>query len=327
MKKLLCLFLTMLIFAISVLPASAANNDSSSLKGYELSVKRLVGKITNTSKLEVAEDILYSLDMSSDFVARLSNERKIEIYNSNEIFSNVEYCSVDKYGNEKAITKFEYEQQKNGNGENISHLSSNDNIYENELEDSSLKKTILCYEKGDAARGTYVTLISYTWKKMPTFRGKDILVFSSENLIVSDETFNASCFYDKKVTYRGKTTVTTEGVNDDYNSVAKESRFGSGRYCFGYIFPLPADTVSQNPANYDIRYSNFAVYFCIEARVQNPGSETVFKTYGSYYHQTISLEPSITVGKDGLSFSVSPKVAYPFSAKTISLRNSITYIP
>lgn len=110
---------------------------------------------------------------------------------------------------------------------------------------------------------------------MPTFRGKDILVFSSENLIVSDETFNASCFYDKKVTYRGKVTVTKEGVDDDYDSVAKESRFGSGKYCFGYIFPLPADTVSQNPANYDIRYSNFAVYFCIEGKIQYPGNESL----------------------------------------------------
>lgn len=326
MKKFLCLFLTILILAISILPVSAASSDTSSITSYELSVKRLVGKITNASKFEVADDILYSLDMSSDFVAHLSNERKLEIYNSNEIFSNVEYCSIDKYGHEKAITKFEYEQQKNGNEENISPLSSNGDIYENELEDSSLKKTILCYKK-EGSRSTYVTMISYTWKKMPTFRGKDILVFSSENLIALDETFNASCFYDKKVTYRGKVTVTKEGVEDDYDSVAKENRFGSGEYCFGYIFPLPADTVSQNPANYDIRYSNFAVYFCIEGKIQYPSNETVFKVYGSYYHQSVSLEPSFSVGNDGASFSISPKVSYPFPAKTISLRNSITYIP
>ena len=51
---------TLLVF--SVLPVYAYD-DKTSLNGYELSIQRFVGKISSKNEIEVAEDILKSIDL------------------------------------------------------------------------------------------------------------------------------------------------------------------------------------------------------------------------------------------------------------------------
>lgn len=52
---------------------------------------------------------------------------------------------------------------------------SNDTIYENSEKESNLQKDILCYRDDRSEKGVYTILVSFSWIKMPIFRGKDVV--------------------------------------------------------------------------------------------------------------------------------------------------------
>ena len=69
---------TLLVF--SVLPVYAYD-DKTSLNGYELSIQRFVGKISSKNEIEVAEDILKSIDLSEEYISKMPEKEKLKIYN------------------------------------------------------------------------------------------------------------------------------------------------------------------------------------------------------------------------------------------------------
>ena len=317
-KKLMCMLLVTTLLVFSVLPVYAYD-DKTSLNGYELSIQRFVGKISSKNEIEVAEDILKSIDLSEEYISKMPEKEKLKIYNAEEIYHFSQYCKIDESGKETILSKEEYESSLQSASNNM----SDDTIYENSEKESNLQKDILCYRDDRSEKGVYTILVSFSWIKMPIFRGKNVVSISSNRLEMVAKDFGATYGYTKTTVANGHTTVKDEIFNDDITSLKDTGRFKRFINGVAYIFNLPINT-PYTGANYNSSYSGFYIFASIRAKIATPNEAIRFNVYGAYHHQTLSVNPSISITSGEIS--VSPKLAYG-SAKRISFDDAIDYIP
>ena len=76
-KKLMCMLLVTTLLVFSVLPVYDYD-DKTSLNGYELSIQRFVGKISSKNEIEVAEDILKSIDLSEEYISKMPEKKNLK---------------------------------------------------------------------------------------------------------------------------------------------------------------------------------------------------------------------------------------------------------
>lgn len=335
-KRLFAAALVLVLLINLACPVSAASfSRENGMSAIELSVKRFNAKIKDKSKAELADEILSELGMSEKFIKSISADKKEEISSSIEIFTKEEFIKCNENGEEIFLSKNEYDNYEEINNQNNSNASTCGSIdvggKDDDGKDSLFKRTLYIFKPIDSSiKGRYIILGIYEYKKMPFWRGTDVISVSGEDLVFARKDFSASVFYDEETVVNGKTE--QREVSEEYNmNTLKDANDLQGfpnAIAFKYDLPnnVIVPTFDGTGGGRKNTYSNLSFLVITTANVNKPTIAIKFNIYFNYFHQTVGFGSlGVSISASGASVSVSPKLCYDMHQ--IMLDDLITYQP
>ncbi|MFR8012196.1 MAG: hypothetical protein ACLU8W_10630 [Clostridia bacterium] len=154
------------------------------------------------------------------------------------------------------------------------------------------------------------------WETAPASRLKDFIGVCSNGMTTNDPTAKASLEY----------TITDYGANNGAGSseersidyVPSTSKFVEGTQGTGIEIDLPNNyTLPDAVTGVGRRYSMSNIVLGINVMAKT--EESIYKVVGEYHHNKWSLLTSVGISSSGLSFSVSPQLAYDDSTVSIPI--------
>ncbi len=334
-KKLFAVILVFVFFINFVFPVSSASfSRENGMNAIELSVKKFNAKIKGKSKIELADEILLELGMDEKFIKSIPDDKKEIIASSVEIYTKEEYVKCNENGQEMFISKNEYDNYEEINNQNNSDVSTYGSIdvgsKTDDGKDSLFRRNLLIFKPIDNTKGKYIILGSYEYKKMPFWRGTDIISISGEDMVFARKDFSVSVFYEEENVVNGKTE--TRKVTEVYNmnTIEDATDLQGLANAIAFKYDLPNDVVvptfDGTGGGMKTEYSNLAFVVNMVANVQDPTTVNKFNIYFNYFHQKIGLGSiGLSISASGGSVSVSPKICYEMHQ--IMLDDLIVYQP
>lgn len=331
MKRINCMFLTLLMISCSLIPANAHSTDDCSINGIEMSARRISAKIMGKENQEIARDILLDLGMNEKYISWITEEKMNDIAQCNNITTVKTYCKIID-GVPIEITESEYELAKENikvgaNDSSIQPRSPGDNGHFNNT-DNLLEKDLYYFETKNAPKGTYSIISTYNFVNyFNNYHGTDILSHSGESLVFEKQSILFCASYDYQI-------ITNSGI---------ESRNTYEEYDYDYFLNHPEDqgdlkceqngiSIRHNLKNnilsldVNITYTDAAFMLISSAVIDSPDTIKRFNIYANYFHQKVGLGSlGVSVSLKGASVSVSPSLFYELHQ--ISTPNYIEYTP
>ena len=147
--------------------------------------------------------------MDSKWIKGLPIELRTSIFENCIVAGNrEEYCVADENGNEKNISKTEFELEKLSLKNNSSNIRTNDNTSPKVLNDNYFKKSLYWYYLEDGS-GYYIFMVTYEWLRLPVIRNTDVLTMSATSGAFADGTSGCYFSYNQTVAQSGTINTTT----------------------------------------------------------------------------------------------------------------------
>jgi len=322
MKKTISILLSVcLLLSLTFETTALSFYDENSLNSYELYIIKTEGKLLKKTDSEIAKTILAKLGMSQKTIKLLKEEILNEILNSESITKTTQYCRLSEDGIEQHITKKEYEESVAFDKTNLAEHIKSVEQYSYNGSDSYFIKDLYIYKTQNAPNGTYGIISDYDWKNFTgTYRGKDVLSLSGENLIFDKSSFCLAVEFSAAEQFNGVLTSVTE--TDYMDSTTNPSDIIQSAYAIACKYNLPSNVYGST---YSFTYTDASFVIVCRARIQQYTLPCTFNVYSNYFHQRIFLVGSFSISVSGASVSVSPQLSY--WNMQIATTSPISYTP
>lgn len=272
-----------------------------------------------TQKIEATKSLLCNMGMDEEVVDSLTREELNDYADAESITTIIEYTKTDAEGNTVIIDErtANAETQAIGNDQIIiGGPDIESDIYNNGYEDSYMR-LVLTVIKLEGSLYSYTA--NAKWLKGPHFLAIDSFGICAGYSTPIASTYSGWYSYYRVIDAPGyeDKTIKMDFEEDDFRTAIGN---GVGGMCVIFDFP------SGSSESAGVHYSDYMLHISCQMTMAFPKQDTTFNVSATYVHHTVifSFLPSISISLDGLSIGMG--LEKTTDVRTVTLKNSITYI-